>query len=187
MTEALNETRGADRKSLFAKATLHFADGCCSIKLRNISPTGAQVEAENLPRRGTVVEVRRGGIGIIGTVMWRQGGRAGVAFHTLVDVDNWMPRPNSQQAVDHSFQVFKQVPAAAPAAPTHNSAISADDIEVVARLLDDLGDTLGGDAGVLFQYAAKLQALDVAAQMLRKLAFQAKRDRAIAQAREQWR
>lgn len=187
MAEAPNETRGAGRKSLFAQATLHFADGCCSIKIRNISPTGAQVEAENLPPRGTVVEVRRGGVSIVGTLMWRREGKAGVAFHNLADVANWMPRQGSQAAVDRSFQVFKKAPTAKPEPDPRTATILPDDIEVVARMLDDLGETLSGDAGVLYQYSAKLQALNVAAQMLRKLAFQAKRDRAIAQVREPWR
>jgi hypothetical protein len=55
-----------------------------------------------------------------------------------------------------------------------SSTITTHDIESVAALLDDLADTFAGDAGVLFNYSAKLQALDIAAQMLRKLASEAR-------------
>ena len=78
-----------------------------------------------------------------------------------------------QGAVDGSFQVFKGAPASPFVTSMADPGITTRDIEAVAVLLDELADTFAGDSGVLYNYAAKLQALDVASQMLRKLAAQA--------------
>lgn len=174
MPQFLDNLRVEDRKSLFAQATLHFVDGFCSVKLRNVSPAGALVEAERLPRSGTPVELRRGPLVAMGTIIWRRAGKAGIEFLADTDVKRWMPNLGAQGTVDQAFQVFKGVPVAAFTQPMPSSTITTHDIESVAALLDDLADTFAGDAGVLFNYSAKLQALDIAAQMLRKLASEAR-------------
>ncbi len=174
MSEALDNMRVEDRKSLFVQATLHYMDGFCSVKVRNLSPTGALVEAERLPRSGTPVELRRGALVAMGTVIWKRSGKAGIEFLSQTDVRRWLPSGGAQAAVDQAFQVFKGEPVSAFAAPLPSSMITTRDIEAVAAMLDDLADTFAGDAGVLFNYSAKLQALDIAAQMLRKLASQAR-------------
>lgn len=174
MLQAQDNLRIEDRKSLFLRATLHFIDGFCSVKIRNISHTGALIEAERLPRGGTPVELRRGSLVAMGTVVWKRAGKAGVEFLAQTDVRRWMPNATPQGVVDQAFQVFKGAPASAFAAPLTSSAITTDDVESVAALLDDLANTFANDAGVLFNYSAKLQALDIAAQMLRKLASQAR-------------
>ena len=173
MSDLLN-ARVEDRKSLFVQATLHFTDGFCSIKVRNISPTGALIEAGRLPRSGTPVEIRRGGLVAMGTIIWKRAGKAGVEFLSETDVRRWLPGTTAQGVVDNAFQVFKGAPASAFAAPLPSSMITTADIESVAAMLDDLADTLAGDAGVLFNYGAKLQALDISSQMLRKLASEAR-------------
>lgn len=174
MSQIVDNLRVEDRKSLFVQATLHHVDGFCSVKVRNISPAGALVEAERLPRSGTPVEIRRGPLAAMGTIIWKRGGKAGVEFLAETDVRRWMPGSTPQGVVDQAFQVFKGAPASAFAAPLPTSTITTGDIEAVAELLDELADTFSNDAGVLFNYAAKLQALDIAAQMLRKLASQAR-------------
>lgn len=172
MTHPLSNLRNEDRKSLFVKATLHFAQGCCSVKIRNISPTGALIESGQLPRRGTQVEIRRGSERALGTLIWRREGKAGIAFHALVDVSLWFPKSAPLVPMQNSFQVFKSAPEAAfPSKLT--PAITPRDIEAVAVLLDDLADTFAKDAGVRFNYGPKLQALEIASEMLRKLATEA--------------
>lgn len=169
MTHPLSNLRGDDRKSLFVKATLHFEQGCCSIKIRNISPTGALIESAQLPRRGTQVEIRRGAERVLGTLIWRREGKAGIAFQALTDVSLWFPKSRPLGPMANSFQVFKKAPVAASSPPL-TPAITPRDIEAVAALLDELSDTFSKDAGVLFNYASKLQGLEIASQMLRKLA-----------------
>ena len=170
MQKAEDNARVEDRKSLFVHATLHFVDGFCSIKLRNISPTGALIEAERLPRSGTPVEIRRGKLVAVGTVIWRRGGKAGIEFLSETDVSRWMPAAPGPVVSDNAFQVFKDTPVPTFRAPGPKSRVTAEEMEGVAVLLDDLAATFAKDAGVQFNYAAKLQALGVASRLLRKLA-----------------
>lgn len=174
MSQSLGNLRVEDRKSLFLQATLHFIDGFCSIKLRNISPTGALIEARRLPRGGTPVEIRRGPLTAMGTIIWRRGGKAGIEFLAQTEARRWIPKAAGQGSVEPAFQVFKGAPASAFAKPSPCSMVTTQDMEAVALLLDDLADTFANDAGVLFHYAAKLQALDIASQTLRRLAADAR-------------
>lgn len=162
------------RKSLFVQATLHFADGLCSTKVRNISPVGALIEAERLPRSGTPVELRRGSLVALGTIVWKRGGKAGVEFVAETDVSRWMPMLHGKDLDKKALQVFKRPSASAFANPLPSARVTTQDIEAVAQMLEDLAITFGKDAGVTHNYAPKLQGLDIAAQLLRKLASQAR-------------
>ena len=61
-------------------------------------------------------------------------------------------------------------------APLHRSDFKADDMERVARRLDELADALSEDMALIVRLSEEVQALDIAAQMLRKLALQQDRD-----------
>lgn len=172
MSQASDNLRIDDRKSLFVAATLHHADGFCSVKLRNVSPTGALVEAEKLPRSGTPVEIRRGPLVAMGTVIWKRGGKAGVEFLGQTDVSRWLP--NGNQPSEKGFEVFKGTPSSAFQSALPSFRMTTKDVEVVALMLDDLFETFSNDAGVRYNYSNKLQALTVASEMLRALSSQAR-------------
>ena len=58
-------------------------------------------------------------------------------------------------------------------APLHRSQISADDMEGAAAGLEELADALADEPSLFAQHATRLQSLDIAAQLLRKLARRA--------------
>lgn len=178
-TAATTNFRAEDRTSLFIMAQLHCGGASRPVKLRNISPTGALIEGEGIPAVGSHAELRRGAQSATGTVVWRDpglAGKAGIHFDRPTDVELWLPTAAMQRSVDFAVEGMRAAePVAAGRAPLHASTISTEDMESVALMLDDLADALSHDAGVLFNYAMKLQALDIGAQMLRKLAFQARR------------
>ena len=64
----------------------------------------------------------------------------------------------------------------AKVAPLHRSEFKAEDMERVAQSLDELADALSDDMELIVRLSQELQALDIAAQMLRKLALQQDRD-----------
>lgn len=174
MSQKLDNMRVEGRKSLFLQATLHFVDGFCSTNVRNISAVGALIEAERLPRTGTPVELRRGPLTALGTIVWKRAGKAGVEFVADTDVSRWVPQLPGQKSNDKALQMFKAPPASAFAQQLPSARVTTDDIEAVAEMLDDLGLTFSRDAGVTHNYASKLQALGIASQLLRKLASQAR-------------
>ena len=92
---------------------------------------------------------------------------------------DWFPDAPPQASVDRAFQRImeefreRDEPARrAISAPLHNSLITVDDMERVAGSLDELADALADSPHVVMQFAEKLQALDIAAQLLRKLSAQ---------------
>lgn len=180
MTLVHEEKRAEDRFSLFVIATLHSQQGGGSVKIRNISRNGALLEGDGFPAPGSRVELRRGTMSVAGRIIWHRTDKAGIQFADPVDVGLWLPTASNQRQVDQAVETIKAAAGSttlspAPSAPLHASFISAQDMARTAALLDDLADALSNDAGVLFNYATKLQALDIAAQLLRKMAAQAER------------
>ncbi len=176
MTETIPCRRVETRKALFVLATLHARGMAGPVKLRNISAMGALIEGTNLPPSGTGFELVRGGLRIVGEVVWRNGGKAGLRFREPTDTALWLPSGSGgQRQVDDTFQRLKaQAPVEPrkdiPAAPRHSSFVSAVDLRRAAAALDDLADTLADDAAALARYGGKLQSLDIAAQLLRRMA-----------------
>jgi hypothetical protein len=50
------------------------------VKLRNLSPEGAQVEHDALPVEGTELMFRKGDLAVAGRVIWTKGKQAGIRF-----------------------------------------------------------------------------------------------------------
>lgn len=146
-----------------------------AVRLCNISPIGALIEGDALPGVGEEVELRRGPLAMPGRIVWRGGEQAGVSFDERTEVEDWLPNAHPQRVVDRVFQRIMEEQRLAetggtPLAPLHASFITVDDMTRVATALDELADALSEDDDVVIRHAIKLQSLDIAAQLLRKLA-----------------
>jgi len=158
---------------MFVLATMTAETVSGPVKVRNMSPDGALIEGAALPRLGEHLSLGRGELAAAGRVVWRAGGRAGLRFDHHVDVAAWLPAGGRQQQVDQTFHAIKNglsnvVPL--PAAPVGPSPIGKSDLLDAATALDTLADALAEDAGVVASHSTRLQALEVAAQMLRRCA-----------------
>ena len=175
MTVVTDRKRREDRVNLFVMAALHAEMHGGPVKLRNISANGALIEGDSLPGRGSRIELRKGSLCAPGAVVWRNENRAGLSFASHTEVAQWLPSAQAQKSVDQTFQRLKAaqhvaVRETAKVAPLHASFVSAEDMERAAAALDDLADALALDDRVVFAFASKLQSLDIAAQLLRKVA-----------------
>lgn len=176
MNECIPCRRIEARKALFVLATLNARGTAEPVKLRNISAQGALIEGNVLPPAGTAFELIRGPLRIVGEVVWREGGKAGLRFDDPTNTALWLPSgSNGQQRVDDTFQKLKadvpvERPNDGPAARRHSSFVSNADLRRAAAALDELADALSEDMAVLTRYAGKLQSLDIAAQLLRRMA-----------------
>jgi hypothetical protein len=161
---------------MFVLASMAAASVSGTVKIRNMSPSGALIEGAALPRVGEHVSLERGELSAAGTIVWRDGGRAGVRFDHPVEVTAWLPAISRQQQVDRTFQELKNglaptAPLAAmPAASAGPSPIAKADLLEAARALDTLANALAEDPRVIASHATRLQALDIAAQLLRRCA-----------------
>lgn len=82
----------AARKSIFAEARLATASGTGTVRIRNVSETGALVEGDGLPLAGVDFRLSQGEQSVLGTVQWSRGNRAGLSFAYPTEVAQWMPR-----------------------------------------------------------------------------------------------
>lgn len=176
--EGLHKRR-EERVDLLVQANIHAQPGNSVVHLCNISSVGALIEGESLPGVGHEVELRRGALSAPGRIVWRGGDQAGISFFEQAEVADWYPDAPPQASVDRAFQRImeefreRDEPAKrAMPAPLHDSLITVDDMERVAASLDELADALADSPQVVMRFAEKLQALDIAAQLLRKLSAQ---------------
>jgi hypothetical protein len=173
--------RAHARTSMFVLASMTSATASGPVKIRNMSSSGALIEGGSLPVVGDHLSIRRGDLAAAGRIVWRLEGRAGVRFDCEVDVSNWLPTGFSgrQQQVDQTFSELKaglatDKPAAsqspAPASRIAPSRIERLDLLETADALDVLADLLAEDVEVVVRLSARLQALDIASQLLRRCA-----------------
>ena len=167
------KVRSAPRTNLFLAATLLAAGSATSVRIRDLSPIGAQVESFAIPEPGSAMTLTRGRLSVQGHVSWATERRCGLHFSTRVSIQEWMANPVNleQQRVDHSVAAVKA--GAVPlAVPGHGDAAEglADDLTRVSSLLEMLGDALASDPAIVAAHGITLQNLDIALQTLTALA-----------------
>ncbi|ASP29571.1 hypothetical protein A3726_07505 [Erythrobacter sp. HI0037] len=168
---------------MFVMAALVTGHTRETVKVRNMSASGALVEGSTLPHPGTQCLLNRGEIALEAEVVWMKFGKAGLRFAQRADVAQWLPSGRrSQSDVDDAVRQAKAAQAAPvpphsrtvppQAAPLFATELSREDVGQTAAAIEQLADQLAGDPDVVARYMTKLQSLDIAAQTLRKLAEQ---------------
>jgi hypothetical protein len=73
--------------------------GVFAVRLRDLSRTGAKVEAERLPRVGADLLLKRGPLEVFSTLAWVEDNCGGLCFvEPLKDVSDWLCAPPSLPA-----------------------------------------------------------------------------------------
>jgi hypothetical protein len=170
------DSRTTPRSNMFLAAVLQGPGSGAPVKLRNMSPMGALVEAASPPLAGDEVHVVRGSLRVAAVVAWSGKGRCGLRFLSPVIVREWLAPPGNaaQRRVDDAVRIMKlgAVPlgssgrqsASGPAAPAL-SELGAD-LQRAARLVEGLANELAGDKQVLANHLHKLQNADLAVQLI---------------------
>lgn len=171
---AARESRRQPRTNMFVMATLYSEAGSAPVKIRNLSPTGALVEGGVLPPPAARVSLSRGSLTIVGSVVWRTDARAGLKFEGTAAVADWLPngtRSAPQQRVDEIVQQFKAAPDAQPiSTDAALRPVTALELARAKKQIESLAEDLAEDLEVVVRHGSKLQSLDLAAQLLGKLA-----------------
>lgn len=170
------DARREPRTSLFVMATLYSELACTPVKVRDVSSTGALLDGKDLPPPGAKVRLCRGSLTIAAKIAWSQGGRAGVQFESTASVAEWLPgvQKAHQRGVDEIVEQLKSsglgrsVTSGSPA--VLSAKLDAVELTQIRIAVESLAEDLAGDAEVVRRHMAKLQALDLAAQALGKLA-----------------
>ena len=80
-----SDRRRKPRRRVLLGATLETPDGELSVKLRNLSNTGALIETDRPPPVGTLITFRRGNTVAPGTVKWATAASIGLEFLRPID------------------------------------------------------------------------------------------------------
>lgn len=156
---------------MFVLATIASLTAFGSVKVRNMSLSGALIEGAALPAIDEVVYLSRGANTVQGRVAWSTGGRAGIHFDGRVEVSEWTPGGNRRQ--DKVNLLVRQVKAGAiplgAAELDPPDGLAPSDLAKLARAIDRLADTLADDPVIVRRFGAQLQTLDIASQVLGKL------------------
>ena len=175
------EARSAPRTNLFLSAMIRFDGGLAPVRMRDLSVCGARVAGALLPPLGAAVRITRGALVADGSVAWREEGSCGVRFDRPIDPDAWFPGSLPRTAILDGEAGNQLTPSGPPpvkpilaygkrrppvALGDALPARLAEELNYVARLIGSLGDDLAGEPSVVKRHSAKLQNIDISAQIL---------------------
>ena len=154
-------------------ATLYSDAGSAPVRIRNMSQSGALIEASAVPDPGAEVILKRGSLQTGGYIAWKVKGKAGIAFSTRVSVGDWLSRQvrGHQDEVD---EIVSNLKAGSPPGSAADGAGVASTPSIEAELLAlrgdlvRLGNGLAGDA-ILVATHPEVQMLDIALQKIDRL------------------
>ena len=103
------ETRRAHQRTrMFVTAILSSAATTTNVRVRDMSESGAFIEADVLPLVGERVKLRKSELSATGIVVRREGNQAGLRFERPITVIDWLPnKARSQLMVDIAFETIK--------------------------------------------------------------------------------
>ena len=172
-----SELRLEPRTNLFVVATLYAAEGSTAVRIRNMSPEGALIEGVALPPVGSAVQLCRGSLSAAGCVVWIEDRKAGVRFSGRIAVAEWLPSGKAGTGQMLADELVHQArlgamakPQPAPAPANTISSAGEDELLRLCRSLEEAGEELAADAAIAERFPGPLQAIDMAAQALAKLA-----------------
>ncbi len=168
-----HESRSAQRTNLFVTAVLHSEGKGSPARIRNLSASGALIDASNLPPAGTPVRLCRGSLHVAGKIVWARGGKAGLTFISHINVAEWLPDNvrRHQARVDEMVQQVRAgaAPAAVGAATAALATPPAAELSKLASLIESVAEALAADPHVIKEHSWKLQQLETAIQSIRRL------------------
>lgn len=164
---APHDGRRQSRTHLFVIATLYSNDCSDPVHIRNISSSGALVEAAVLPETGAKVVLRRGSLKTAGKIAWRLGRRAGIAFEATAYVADWMLRQASghQNRVDEPVCNLRAGAGQGAGTVTTANELPGDapiavELTLLRAELAELGNALLGDE-IMIATHPEIQTLDI--------------------------
>ena len=165
------DSREGARTHLFIVAALHSGAGATPVHVRNMSPSGALIEAPVLPAAGEKITLKRGSLSVNGRVAWAAGRRAGLKLDATIFVSDWMTRKHDDQQckVEELVANIRHGLAEPPdGPPIQNFASVEAELTSLKEELSRLGDSLAGDLIVVATHP-EIQTIDISLQRIERI------------------
>jgi hypothetical protein len=164
-----HDGRQQARTHFFVSATLYGDAGSTPVTIRNMSRSGALIEAAVLPEVGERIDLRRGQLRAAGWIAWRVERRAGVRLDRTVHVPDWMSRQVSagQEQVDALVSIVRNHGPKVPAIGAYHIGQMSMEAELL-QLRVELGEleaALLKDVIVVATHP-EIQTLDISVQRI---------------------
>lgn len=167
--------RRQPRTHLFVSAVLCCGAGSAPVNIRNMSQSGALIEAAVLPEPGSRIILKRGSLQAAGRIAWHSSRRAGLSFEGMIHVSDWLARTASsgQDRVDEIVAGFKaRSPRPEGPATPSNNVFGANTVEAeLATIRGDLvalSESLIRDA-IIAATHPEIQTFDIALQRIDRI------------------
>lgn len=164
--------RQRPRTHLFVSATLYAGGGSSPVHIRNMSQSGALIEAASLPDVGERIRLKRGQLEATGWIAWRVGRKAGLRLEAAVHVAHWMARQVStgQERVDALLSIVRNDADEAGPVPLNGAARLSIEAELgqLRAELKALEAGLLGDVIVVATHP-EIQTIDIALQRIDRM------------------
>jgi PilZ domain-containing protein len=162
--------RHQPRTHLFVVATLSADSNSSTVRIRNISPSGALLESSQLPEPGTKMMLKRGSLRATGRIAWKASRKAGIRFDSPIFVTDWLAQKGSAQQGQVDELVSSLKSGSAPARTRDNQSPETVELELMMLRADllALGNALIGDP-ILVATHPEIQALDIGLQRIDRI------------------
>jgi hypothetical protein len=161
------ENRSEDRSNVFLSAVLESDGRSGAVRIRNISASGALIEADRLPSEGGRTTLIRGQLRASGVLAWKNARSGGLTFDEPIAADEWIRRigHEGQEQVDSAIASIRRDER--PPGPSRSRAVS---IGQVSEALDLVCESLADVPTPSVELSEAILKLDAIAQSLRRLA-----------------
>lgn len=163
------DQRSHGRSNVFLTAVLDSGSTREPVRIRNLSHSGALVEASNLPPVGAGVCLIRGNLTARGTLAWADSGNGGISFAAPIDVAAWVKRVGhgGQQRVDGLVAALRS---SAPVPDNLQSGGSLDSLAEISVAIDQVCENVATRGSLSVELGEELLKLDAIAAALRRIA-----------------
>ena len=161
------------RSKTFLAATMQVKEVACPVRVRNLSPLGAMIEAASVPGIGTTITVGRGSLAAAAEVVWTEADHFGVRFTEEVDVARWISerhQTDSMAPVPSTRISSKDGSAQLDLDDSIIASRIADEISYLGRVMEGVSDILSKDPLLRHRHARSIQDLAIGEEMLDQLA-----------------
>lgn len=169
MLQPQTNNRSQSRSNVFLSAALLAGGSTLTVRLRNLSPSGALLEGVSLPAPGSYVRLVRGELAADGEIAWTTEVQAGIRFAAPIDVAAWVRRIGhaGQQQVDRAVAALRRD----KAPPERSRASQLPSLAWVSAELEAICERMAATPDMSVELGEELVRLDSLARLIQQLAL----------------